>query len=246
MPDLLYAKDRESRFVLVNQALARQLGAARRRSVIGKSDEDFFPPELAAGFRADEERVIATGEPLLEHEEQVGFAGSDDHWWYASTKVPWRNKDGEVIGLVGVGRDITLRKHIEQRLGERERLLQAVADALSHLLGPQPLQDAVGAALHVLGQALEVDRLVIFEAGSDAATGEPLLSHRFEWSTSQAAPDIDNPQMQSVRFAAFDPRFYPMLAKVTLYTGAYATYRRMRGKCCKPWASAQFSSCPSR
>jgi PAS domain S-box-containing protein len=212
VPDLLYAKDCASRFVLVNKALAKQLHAAAMEDVIGKSDLDFFPPPLAASFRAAEEHVVATGEPLIAHDEQVRFEGSDQQWWYASTKVPWHDSDGEVIGLVGVGRDITLRKQIEHKLYARERLLQAVADALAHLLGPQSLHDAIGAALNVLGSALQVDRLAIFEAGVDAVTAEPLLSHRFEWCSAQAAPDINNSQLQNLRPAAVDARFYATLA----------------------------------
>ena len=142
VPDLLYAKDRASRFVLVNQALARQLGAASTASVVGKSDDDFFSRRTRRRL-SRRRRACACDRraPASSMRSRLALQESDDRWWYASTKVPWRNTDGEVIGLVGVGRDITLRKQIEQRLGERERLLQAVADALSHRAGSTTLHD---------------------------------------------------------------------------------------------------------
>ncbi len=213
VPDVLYAKDRESRFVLVNEALVKQLNAISAEDVIGKSDFDYHQPALAATYRADEIRVIETGEPLIANEEPVHFQASDEFRWYASTKAPWRNTEGEIIGLVGTGRDITQRRQVERTLRERERLLQAVADALSHVLGPQSLDESIGAALADLGQALQVDRVTLFEMSADSAQGEPLLSVRCAWHSGATDLRIDSLAHQNLNLMALGPRIYHTLAE---------------------------------
>ncbi len=127
IPDRIYAKDLESRFILCNRALARRMGMAGPDQIIGKSDFDFLPQELAARFRADEQAVIVTGEPLINREEPLDSAHGTQRWNLA-TKVPLRDSQGNVVGSVGVGRDITDLKKAEI---ERERLIQELQKALA-------------------------------------------------------------------------------------------------------------------
>ena len=119
MPDLIYIKDRQSRFVVVNQAQVRLLGGATPDDLLGKTDLDFFPHELAQKYYADEQAILQSGQPLISLEEPtVDTAGNKK--WITTTKVPLRDSHGQVTGFVGVGRDITERKQAE---AERERLL---------------------------------------------------------------------------------------------------------------------------
>lgn len=121
LPDQIYAKDRESRLVLSNNANTRCLGADSESELLGTTDFDRFPPELAQGYRADDIQVIETGIPLLEKEE-VSYHVNTGANWVMTTKVPLYNPDGEIVGLVGSSRDITQRKKIEQQLLEAEKL----------------------------------------------------------------------------------------------------------------------------
>lgn len=123
VPDLIYIKDRQSRWVVANQPVADSLGAATPADMIGKSDFDFHPRELAEQFYADEQALLASGQPILNKEERV--IGPDGiPIWLSTTKVPFRGPDGQIDGLIGVARNITQLKQIEL---ERERLLAVEA-----------------------------------------------------------------------------------------------------------------------
>jgi PAS domain S-box-containing protein len=127
MPDLIYVKDRQSRFVVVNQAQVRLLGGATPEDLLGKSDLDFFPRELAQKYYADEQAILQSGQPQIGLEEPtVDTAGNKK--WLTTTKVPLRDSHGQVTGFVGVGRDITERKQVEEAVAEERNLLHALID----------------------------------------------------------------------------------------------------------------------
>jgi PAS domain S-box-containing protein len=122
VPDYIYIKDVDSRFILVNPATAHLLGVKAIEEVIGKTDADFFPPKLARQFRADEQALMRSGQPLLNHEERAIDQKTGKPVWNLTTKVPLRDPQGKVIGLVGINRDITTYK-------ETEKALQAASEA---------------------------------------------------------------------------------------------------------------------
>ena len=106
IPDSIYSKDLACRKTLVNSAEVRYIGAKSEADVLGKSDFDIYPQELAEKFFADDQLVIQTGEPVLNREEYI-FDEKQQKRWLLSSKLPLRNQDGRIIGLVGIGRDIT-------------------------------------------------------------------------------------------------------------------------------------------
>jgi PAS domain S-box-containing protein len=210
VPDTLYAKDRDSQFLLVNRALVVQFGALEA-AVIGKRDTDFHPPELAAEYWRREQELMETGE-ISFVEEQVVHPASGELRWYASIKTPLRSADGEIVGLVGVGRDVTERKRLDEEMYRRERLLHAVAAAMAQLLSPQPHATSIQMALEILGQALEVDRVYIFENIHDSQQGAHFTSQRFEWCSPRATPQIDNPLLQQIPLEQENPSWFEALA----------------------------------
>jgi two-component system, sensor histidine kinase and response regulator len=119
IPDGIYLKDRESRFIRINQAQARHLGVERVEDAIGKTDFDFFGLTHAQEAFDDEQRIINTGEPMLDRLEHY-IAVDGQPIWISATKVPLRNEHGDIIGTVGISRDITARKHAEEALRETE------------------------------------------------------------------------------------------------------------------------------
>lgn len=122
LPDYIYVKDTESRFVLSNAAHVRALGATGFQEAVGKDDTHFFPRKLAEQYRADEEMVMRSGQPLLNREELV-IDAAGRHRWVLATKVPLKDAAGKTVGLVGVSRDITERKQAEKALQlSQERL----------------------------------------------------------------------------------------------------------------------------
>ena len=145
LPDLIYVKDVNGRFLLVNEAAAAYIGAATPDAAVGQTDFDFFPHEYASQYRADEEALLASGRPLINHEEPARATTGDTHW-FSTTKVPTRNESGRVVGLVGMSRDITQRKEADAdraRLLEEQAALRRVATLTARELAPVDVLVAV-------------------------------------------------------------------------------------------------------
>ncbi len=123
IPDNIFVKDTESRFVLGNIAIARSMGAATPDELLGKTDFDFYPKELAEQYYADSQKVMQSGKPLVGQEEPA-IDAAGNRKWYLTTKVPLRDQDGKIVGLVGISRDITERKQSEY---DREQLMETLA-----------------------------------------------------------------------------------------------------------------------
>ena len=124
IPDLMYVKDEESRFVVANPQVARWAGVEKAEELLGKTDFDFAPCEIARGFYEDEQRVILTGQPVVDQEETVGVSSTSESRTILTTKVPIFDSQGRVTGIAGIGRDITRRKQAEDALRETNRQLE--------------------------------------------------------------------------------------------------------------------------
>lgn len=115
LPDNVFVKDAQSRFVTNNASHRRVLGVDNLAQIIGKTDFDMFPREIASSFYDDEQQIVRSGEPLFDREEQVVYATGEIRW-HLATKVPLYNSQGELYGLVGVSRDITERKRKDEEI----------------------------------------------------------------------------------------------------------------------------------
>ena len=115
LPDLVFVKDTESRFMLVNLACARQLGANRPEEVLGKTDADFVAAGLARKYRADEIALMASGESVNQ-EERTQHKESGELGWSHTIKVPLKDEAGNIVGLLGIAQDITPKKRAEEKL----------------------------------------------------------------------------------------------------------------------------------
>ncbi|ELZ23760.1 signal transducing histidine kinase [Halosimplex carlsbadense 2-9-1] len=126
-PMHLYAKDEAARHALATGA------TVDLTDVIGRTDLALTdgPPDHHERAHADDRRVIETGEPVVETAE---YTASDDDEYALTTKVPWYDDDGEVIGLVGITRDISERKRHERELRRRNERLAKVALVAAHEL----------------------------------------------------------------------------------------------------------------
>ncbi|MDS0294383.1 PAS domain-containing sensor histidine kinase [Halogeometricum luteum] len=165
VPAHLYVKDREARHVRVSEAYVGDPGR-----FLGKTDYDVVPDETSRGTYEDDLRIMETGQPLFDQEEPIvpadttfsmksllerhGEAGDTVTGdWVLTSKVPWRDADGEVVGLVGFSIDISDRKADRRRLERQNERLSEFADVVSHDLR-SPLNVARG-YLGLLGETVE-------------------------------------------------------------------------------------------
>jgi PAS domain S-box-containing protein len=132
MPDFIYVKDRQSRFLLNNNAHQKLLGVGSVEEVAGKSDFDFFPQGYAQKYFEDEQEIMSGGSPLINIEE-ASTSKVGGKFWLSTTKIPLRNFEGDVIGIVGISRDISERKRQEEEIRKAKdelenRVLERTAD----------------------------------------------------------------------------------------------------------------------
>jgi sigma-B regulation protein RsbU (phosphoserine phosphatase) len=133
IPDSIYFKDKESRFIAVNRAMARLFGKENPSELLGKTDLDAFCAEHAFRAMEDERQIIETGEPVVNVEEMETWPDGRVTW-VSSTKMPLCDSRGRIIGTFGVSRDITLRKHAEQELSRVAAELRTRNEALEEEL----------------------------------------------------------------------------------------------------------------
>ncbi len=127
IPDHIYFKDTQSRFIRNSKSQASLLGLSNPAEAVGKTDFDFFPH--ARKSFAEEQEVMRTGKPLVDFEEWVVWPDGGETW-VSTTKMPLRDSQGNTIGIFGISRDITERKRAEQAIRQLNVDLQKKAKEL--------------------------------------------------------------------------------------------------------------------
>ena len=224
LPDRIFFKDRESRFIRVNPAMALFFGLERAEDLAGKNDFDLLKPEFARRTIADEQEIMRTGQPIMSQIEKKELPDGRVEW-SLTTKLPLRDRRGRIIGTMGMSRDITRLKQIEDELAAERNMLRSVIENL-----PDPIfvKDTQGryvldnqAHCRSLGKASSAeiigfdsadffppDEAAAFKRDDDriVATGEPMLNHeecvpdgfgRRRWLLTTKAP-IFNPDTGAV------------------------------------------------
>ncbi len=174
VPDLIYVKDRYGRFITANAALLNRLNLDSPAQMAGKTDYDFSVPEMACNYVTDDQNVMRSGEPLMDREES--HQGEDGPpIWLLTTKVPLRNSDGEVIGVVGIGHDITERKKSEKEIISAKEIADKANQAKSDFLANMsheirtPMNAIIGMTDLVLDTRLDANQrnflLMVQESG---------------------------------------------------------------------------------
>ncbi len=133
LPDLIYVKDPDGRFVMVNEALRAFCGFDSDAEIVGAKPLKFAEPHLAEQISREDREVVTTGSPLIDQEQMLRRADGQQRV-FAVTKVPIRDSQGTISGLVGIDRDITNRKRNEEELRKARRIADAASQAKSDFL----------------------------------------------------------------------------------------------------------------
>ena len=185
VPDLIYFKDRESRFVRLNVPTALNLGCQNPDSAVGKTDIDFYPE--GADWVLEEQRLMDEGRSMVDrlvrhvHEDGV-------ERWYLNNKAPVRDHSGAVTGLVGIGRDVTAHKRLEEQLA-----YQAYHDSLTGLPNRARffgrLEEALAAEGAPVVILLDLDGFKVVNDSLGHGAGDELLVQVARRLRTQLRPD---------------------------------------------------------
>ncbi|THV22248.1 diguanylate cyclase [Peteryoungia ipomoeae] len=128
LPESLNVKDEDGRFVLANQATAKLMRVSSAGDLIGKTDFDFYPPDIASAFQADEQQILAAGTARLVEQKITWDDGTAID--LSTLKAPLHDPDGQFLGLITHNRDLTEKRRLQRALLESEKRIKA---ALSNM-----------------------------------------------------------------------------------------------------------------
>lgn len=172
IPDTVYFKDQESRFVRINAAQARFLGIPSAEDAIGKSDLDYMPAALAKSFLEEEQRIIQTGEPVI---NRIEFNPTQDGQlrWLSATKVPVRDAGGKITGIIGISRNVTEQKLAQEYEQNRRATLEKVLTLGQEVTEVKDLLTTLQKIWHGVHQDLNFDRtgIYLYDPASNSMEG---------------------------------------------------------------------------
>lgn len=158
LPDQIYIKDINGCFVRANSAIVNFFGLPSADALCGKSDFDFFPEGLAIQFREEEQAIIRSGEPMINREACI-VQPSGEKRWVLTTKAPFRDHSGRIVGTVGINRDITQMKLAEEELRRANtELARSEAELQKAVVELQKAHDELRTAQM---QLVEVEKLQV-------------------------------------------------------------------------------------
>jgi sigma-B regulation protein RsbU (phosphoserine phosphatase) len=180
IPDKIYFKDAASRFIWLSHETLARFGATDPAEILGKTDFDFFKEEHARQAFADEQKIIRTGEPLVNLEERETWADGRETW-VSTTKMPLVDVNGKIIGTFGLSRDITEHKRAEEQLARYAEELRRKN---------QELEEDLEMARE-LQNALMPQRYPSFPRHASASESALRVAHFFSASTSVSGDFFD-------------------------------------------------------
>ncbi|HLY11390.1 MAG TPA: PAS domain-containing protein [Planctomycetota bacterium] len=139
LPDAVFFKDRQGRFVRVNRVLASWYGLKDPADAVGKSEADFYPQEFARATLESERTIHKTGVPILDQEEKISSPEGQSHW-VSTSKMPIRDAQGAIVGILGLSRDIKGVKRAEKKARDSDALYQSLIECLPQCIFRKDLE----------------------------------------------------------------------------------------------------------
>lgn len=169
MPSLIYAKDMEARKIIANKADCLNAGFSDVNEIIGKSDFDMFPKHIAEKFYQDDCLVLKEGKSIIDREELVIKPDGEERW-IVTSKIPFKDEQGEIIGLIGFAHDITVEKRLEEENKIAAQMIKEQQDAVETMMVelsaiPEKISDFVTGIAYISKQT----KMLAINAAIEAA-----------------------------------------------------------------------------
>lgn len=165
----IYAKDLEGRKILANRADMDNAGVKTEQELLGKTDFDMFPRHIAEQFWQDDLRVLKHGESIIDREELLAESNGEERWLRTS-KLPLRDEEGRIVGLVGFGEDISAAKKLEKENAlARERIKDQQAMVEKMMADLAAIPEKVGKLVNGITYIAKQTKMVSINAAIEAA-----------------------------------------------------------------------------
>ena len=199
LPDYIYLKDTEQRIILSNEANAHSLGADSAQAVVGKLLSDFYPQAEVDRYNALDKIILTSGQAIINQENAYTDIITGQKRWALLTRLPFYDDGGMVIGTLGVSRDITQRREVQELLQNRLKFETAVADISSNFVRfpTEEVDQAIQIALQKLAELTGAVRSSVFRFDDDIQT---------VWNTHEWCSDPQYSQM--AQFQDFPAEFF--------------------------------------
>jgi PAS domain S-box-containing protein len=216
-PDWIFIKDPGHRFLLINQACADSMGK-QPQDIIGKDDLELgFPLEHVKGdpsrnirgYWNDDDEVVKSGKVVFIPEEPHVSKGIS--MIMSTVKVPLKDANGMVWGVLGFVHNITQLKRVEESLRRKDQLLQAVAEATHLLISNNNVDQAIGEAIQLLGLKMRVDNLNVYKNEFDKENNKWYTSRLWQWESATDELIYKTPGFQHRDFNMHSPLFKTLI-----------------------------------
>ena len=209
--DFVYFKDIEGFFVSCNSSFAEFVGKPKDE-IVGKTVHDLFSQETADFFQENSKKIIELKQSDRCEEWVNSPAGH--HIFIEIHKIPIIGSNGDVIGLLGLIRNITDKKQFEHDLQLKDNLLTAVAKSTNELVRNLDFNDAILKALNIVGNSTNVERIAIYQTSPNADNKPYTASIKFEWVSDTKFSHINKlEELQNLSFEKYGTFFQPLLEK---------------------------------
>ena len=210
IPDLIFIKDDHFKYLTCNDAFCTYTGKSIS-DISGRDDFEIFP-------HMDNEKVRNTDIEILSNGKSVRFEEDKKYpngniVTFDTLKTPFTDSVGNILGILGVSRDITESKRIAQELANEEKVFKAIADISTTLLDNHNYKQVMPNVLSILAEATEVDRVYLFEKSINPDNRRILLNQLYEWAGLDVTPQIENPELKHFDFENSLPTIYSNIIK---------------------------------
>jgi len=162
IPINIYVKDSDNNKILANKTELDYFGIEEESKFLEKTESELLPKRFFKKSQEEDNLILKNNNAIINKETEI-FNEEGKKGWGLVSKIPLKDEQDKIIGLVGITIDITERKNIEESILRKQKMLRGIAMATDELIKNTNLNDAINKSLNILGEAVNVDRTYLFK-----------------------------------------------------------------------------------